>query len=123
MTGLLLQRSWAVVGIAGWRVLGQMRRTRMAEESYRLLADHCTDVVFKLDLQCRFDFVTPSALERVGIPPERLLGSVIFQYIHPEDREAAAATYRAVAAGSGPGDGPVPAGPCTTGDGCGWRSS
>ncbi len=89
----------ALAGLVGWRALNQMRRVRKAEGAYRLLADHCTDVVFTLDLQCRFEFVTPSVLERMGVPPGRLQGTEITQYVHPEDRAAAAAVYRAVAAG------------------------
>jgi PAS domain S-box-containing protein len=87
------------VGVAGWRLLREIRRTRKAESAYRLLAEHCSDVVFKLDLQCRFDFITPSAMERVGISPDLLLGTVITQYVHPDDRERAAAIFQAVAAG------------------------
>jgi PAS domain S-box-containing protein len=95
----LLALFLSLVALAGWRALGQMRRVRKAEDAYRLLADHSTDVVFTLDLQCRFEFITPSALERVGLPAEALLGRDITEFIHPEDRAEAAAAYRAVAAG------------------------
>ena len=87
------------VGVAGWRLLGEIRRTRKAEGAYRLLADHCSDVVFKLDLQGRFEFITPSVLERIGVAPDALLGTTITQYIHPDDRAQAAAIFQAVAAG------------------------
>ena len=89
----------AVIALMGWRILRQVRRTQSAEGAYRLLADHSTDVVFTLDPQCRFEFITPSVLERIGVPPDRLLGTEILDYIHPEDRDAAEAAYRAVAAG------------------------
>jgi PAS domain S-box-containing protein len=95
----LLALFLCVVALMGSRILRQVRRTRKAEGAYRLLADHSTDVVFTLDRQCRLEFITPSALERIGVPPERLIGTEILQYVHPEDREAAEAAYRAVAAG------------------------
>ena len=87
------------VAVAGWRLARQSRRTRSAEDAYRLLAENCTDVVFKLDLQLRIEFITPSVGDRSGLEPEQFYGHSVLQYLHPEDRSYAAAVYHAVAAG------------------------
>ena len=99
----LLSVFLAVVGLAGWHVLRQMGRTRRTEEAYRLLADHCADVIFTLDAEQRVQYVTPSVRERTGHTPEALVGTRLMRHVHPEDRTAVAAAYQAVMAGEGRG--------------------
>jgi PAS domain S-box-containing protein len=88
-----------IIGSASWRVLGQAGQTRKAEAAYRLLAENCADVIFKLDLQFRLQYITPSVLERTGYPGATLLRTVLMRYVHPDDRARAGAIYRAVAKG------------------------
>lgn len=88
-----------VIAVLCWRVLGQVQRTRRAEGAYRLLADHCSDVIFTLDLQCRYDYLTPSVMDMFGYRPEALVGTAVTQAVHPDDHLAVQAMYEAVAAG------------------------
>ena len=89
----------AVIGLAGWRVLRLIASTRKAEGAFRLLADHCADVIFTLDLRYRVQYVTPSVLDCTGLAPESLIGTALMRHVHPDDRAPMAAIYQAVAGG------------------------
>lgn len=57
---------------------GNGRKNRHGEEpsakdAYRLLAENCLDVVFRLDDRGRFRYISPSAERLFGCPPEELL--------------------------------------------------
>lgn len=89
----------AAIGLAIWRMFGQSRKARQAQAAYRLLAAHCTDVIFVVDLQGRLQFVTPSVQEQTGYAPHEAAGQNPLRHVHPEDRRAVLALYRAVARG------------------------
>ena len=88
-----------VIGLAIWRMFGQSKQARQAQAAYRLLAAHCTDVIFMLDQRGRLQFVTPSVREQTGYEVDDAAGQNPLRHIHPEDRRAAAAMYRRVARG------------------------
>jgi PAS domain S-box-containing protein len=58
---------------------------RASEERFRSLLENLTDVVFALDLDGRFTFVS-RAVERYGWTPADLLGVDICSLVHPDDR-------------------------------------
>jgi diguanylate cyclase (GGDEF)-like protein/PAS domain S-box-containing protein len=68
---------------------------RESEEKYRLLIEHQTDMVVKVDPEGRFLFVSRSYCDTFGKSEEELLGKTFMPLVHEDDR---AATSRAMAA-------------------------
>jgi PAS domain S-box-containing protein len=54
------------------------------ETRYRMLADHATDIVLKVDKDDVILYVSPSAA-RYGYAPEELLGRSGYSLVHPDD--------------------------------------
>lgn len=85
--GLLLLLA-SLVGVA-LRFSLQRHRTlqqlREREETYRLLAENASDVVFRIDPQGQLEWVSPSVESMLGWSPAELLGRSIFSLIHPDD--------------------------------------
>ena len=75
------------------------RSLARSERLYRLLAQNVTDVIIKYDAQRRFVFVSPSSVKLLGREPEEMVGAVMGDFIHPEDREAAVQRLAARAPG------------------------
>lgn len=61
-----------------------------SEEKYRLLVEHQSDLVVKVDLEGRFLFVSPSYCEMFGKTETDLLGHQFMPLVHEEDREVTA---------------------------------
>ncbi len=60
------------------------RRLAKSEEQYRMLVENLDDVVFALDGQGRFTFVS-SAIARYGFAAEDLIGKSFEPFLHAED--------------------------------------
>ncbi len=58
---------------------------RESEENYRLLVEHQSDLVVKVDTEGRFLFVSPSYCQMFGKTPEELLGRTFMPLVHEED--------------------------------------
>ena len=69
---------------------------RESEEKYRLLVEHQTDMVVKVDLEGRFLFVSRSYCEAFGKTEDELLGNASMPLVHEEDREATAKAMEAL---------------------------
>lgn len=67
---------------------------RVSESRFRLLAENAKDIVSRLTLGGEFRYVSPSCGQILGFSPEELLGTSIYQYIHPEDLAEASACLR-----------------------------
>ena len=72
-------------------ILSQERRRtaaalRAREEQYRLLADHSSDLVLRLDREGRALFVSSAARRLLGVTEAALAGEALAGRIHPEDR-------------------------------------
>ncbi|MDG4551687.1 MAG: PAS domain S-box protein [Candidatus Contendobacter sp.] len=63
---------------------------RASEEKYRLLVEHQTDLVIKVDPENRFLFVSPSYCQVFGKTEAELLGQTFMPLVHEEDRESTA---------------------------------
>ncbi|NCC25418.1 MAG: PAS domain S-box protein, partial [Deltaproteobacteria bacterium] len=61
---------------------------RAGEEAYRLLVEHQTDLVVKVDSKGRFLFVSPSYCRTFGKTEAELLGREFMPLVHEEDRES-----------------------------------
>jgi len=63
---------------------------RESEAKYRLLVENQTDLIVKVDLQGRFEFVSPSYCRLFGKTEEELLGRTFMPLVHEDDRDATA---------------------------------
>jgi PAS domain S-box-containing protein len=54
-------------------------------ELYRLLADNVTDIISKLTPDGIFRFVSPASIVHLGYSPEELIGTNVYDLIHPND--------------------------------------
>ena len=57
-----------------------------AEARYHLLADNVSDVIFTMDLNLRYTYVSPSMKRVRGYEPEELIGKTILDMVTPESR-------------------------------------
>lgn len=69
---------------------------RASEEKYRLLVDHQTDLVVKVDAAGRFEFVSPSYCRLFGKTEEELLGRTFMPLVHEADRASTAKAMEAL---------------------------
>jgi diguanylate cyclase (GGDEF)-like protein/PAS domain S-box-containing protein len=75
------------------------RELAASEARYRLLADNCTDMIFKLDMQFVRQYVSPASQEILGYAPEEIVGTKPDDTIHPEDVGRVRGAYQALANG------------------------
>lgn len=57
-----------------------------SREMYRELVENINDVIFSLDLQGKFTYISPAIERLYGYLPEEMTGHHFSSYIHPEDR-------------------------------------
>ncbi len=58
------------------------------EAAYRVLVEHQTDLVVKVDIEGRFLYVSPSYCRVFGKSAEELLGNPFLPLVHEDDRQA-----------------------------------
>ena len=75
---------------------------RASGEQYRLLAESMEDMVSLHGEDGGILYVSPSSSKLTGIAPHEYLSDSPFEFIHPEDRQAAAAALKAVLEGEAP---------------------
>jgi diguanylate cyclase (GGDEF)-like protein/PAS domain S-box-containing protein len=73
----------AAVSMLGYRTMLQRRR---ADERFQALFQHAPDLVSVLDANGRIAFSSPSAGAVLGFETGRLVGTSVFDIVHPEDR-------------------------------------
>jgi two-component system cell cycle sensor histidine kinase/response regulator CckA len=69
---------------------------RESEEKYRLLIENQTDMVVKIDIEGKFQFISPSYCEMFGKVNEELLGKKFMPFVHEDDRETTAKAMEAL---------------------------
>ena len=86
--------------VSNRRLLGQvaLRTADLAasEEKYRLLVEHQTDLVVKVDTGFRLLYVSPSYCRAFGKSEDELLGQAFMPLVHEEDRAATEHAMRAL---------------------------
>ncbi|WP_267639985.1 PAS domain-containing response regulator [Haloarchaeobius amylolyticus] len=70
------------------------RERRKSRERYRALIEYSSDSVAILDAEGVFQYVSPAAEGILGYPPEELVGTSSFEYVHPDDRESVKTAFR-----------------------------
>ncbi|GAA2605930.1 sensor domain-containing diguanylate cyclase [Paractinoplanes durhamensis] len=73
----------AAVSILGYRTMLQRRRS---DERFQALFQHAPDLVSVLDADGRIAFSSPSGAAILGFGTGKLVGTSVFDIIHPEDR-------------------------------------
>jgi PAS domain S-box-containing protein len=73
------------------------RRIAKSEARYRLLADRGTDVIITYGFDGVTRYWSPAVETVIGYRPEELVGKSVAELIHPDDRDAAIASYFAFA--------------------------
>nr|WP_321983221.1 diguanylate cyclase [uncultured Lichenicoccus sp.] len=68
-----------------WRRRQTETEQRQSERLYRLLADHASDVIMRLDQDQVRTYVSPSVRPRLGYAPEELIGLHPHSVVHPDD--------------------------------------
>jgi len=78
--------------VGSWRDIQVEVETRQelaaAENRYHLLANHASDVVCLVDPDRRIQWVSPATERAIGWTPDELIGTVLTDLQHPEDRAA-----------------------------------
>lgn len=67
---------------------------RVSEEKYRLLAENIKDIIWKVDLDMNFAYVSASVEKVLGYKPEEIVSKHISQIMPPESIEAIMAALR-----------------------------
>jgi PAS domain S-box-containing protein len=66
-----------------------------ARAQYQALVESLSDVVYVLDLKGNFSFVSPSVVDLLGVPAEKLIGQRFIEYVMPDQIEDVRAGGRA----------------------------
>ncbi|MFK7790688.1 MAG: PAS domain S-box protein [Phycisphaeraceae bacterium] len=56
-----------------------------SEARYRTLADHAYDMLWRVDADANFTYVSPSITKLMGYTPDEMVGTNAFDHFHPED--------------------------------------
>lgn len=69
---------------------------RESEARYRLLAENSTDIISRHQLDGSYIYASPATMPLLGYRPDDLIGTNIYQFLHPEDIESVRQAHRAV---------------------------
>ncbi len=62
------------------------RRLNLSLSKFEALAENVPDMIARLDLQGRYLYVSPASLSVLGFTPAELVGSLLEDRLHPDDR-------------------------------------
>ena len=68
---------------------------RQSEERYRLIADHATDVIWTMDAQGRFTYVSPAVRKLRGYSPAEVMAQGMAEALTPDSLALVAETFHA----------------------------
>ncbi len=72
-----------------FRLKETLTALQYSEEHFRALIENASDLIWIVDEQGNFRYVSPSTKRILGYEPNVLMGTNAFAFLHPEDREAA----------------------------------
>ena len=64
---------------------------RASEERFRALVENSSDALMLLDAEGRVTYMTSSSSRQLGWTPDQMIGRSVFDFVHPDDADAAAA--------------------------------
>ena len=76
------------------------RHLEQSEASYRLLIDNVSDVIFRVDAEGRFTFVSRRVQEILGLTWKQILGRPFWEFVHPEQVESAQSRFEVLLQGN-----------------------
>ncbi len=76
-----------------FRLQDSLTALKQNEEHFRALIENASDMVWILDSQGVFQYVSPSTFRILGYPPKTLIGQYAGDYVHPQDREQLAERF------------------------------
>jgi PAS domain S-box-containing protein len=77
-----------------------IRKREIVEAQLQLLATNATDAVFRIGLDGRFRYASPSVRHVFGIDPERVIGSDVGLAVHADDQPRLASSMEAITSGA-----------------------
>ncbi len=81
------------------QLASDIRRREVAETQLRLLAANATDAVFRVGLDGRFLYASPSTRQVFGVDPQSVVGQNLYVGVHSDDRVILAEAMRALSTG------------------------
>lgn len=75
-----------------------------SEREFRILAENATDIIARFDFNGMLRYVSPSCEHILGYAPDELIGSVVTEFIHPDDLARTLFTFEAIVRGIGRAD-------------------
>lgn len=96
----LITEGTRIAGIAIERYQADVERRRVAE-NYRALVENLNDVVFSLDAEGRFSYVSPIIENLSGYSVPEVLGKRFSLFVHPEDLSSLEKSFASTVAGEG----------------------
>lgn len=66
---------------------------RQSEEKYRSLVENITEVIFSVDLEGRFTYISPLIKQFANYDVEEMIGTSITEYVHPDDIEPLVSSF------------------------------
>jgi two-component system cell cycle sensor histidine kinase/response regulator CckA len=94
----LTQVATRIASIAIERWQGDLERRRTAE-NYRALVENLNDVVFSLDTEGRFSYVSPMIEDLSEYTPDEVVGKAFSLFVHPEDLPSLQNSFTSTVAG------------------------
>lgn len=76
------------------------RRVREARQQLHLLTENANDMIVRLSLDARRQYVSPASERMLGFTPEQMLAQEPWDDVHPDDRARLQASYRALLEGA-----------------------
>lgn len=73
---------------------------KLSEEKYRMLVENINDVIYTLDAEGRFTYVSPVIERFSGYRVKDLLGRPFMEFVHPEDLPGLLASFERTVAGN-----------------------
>lgn len=67
---------------------------RQSEEKYRSLVENITEVIFSVDLEGKFTYISPLIKLFAGYEVEEIIGTPFTDYIHPDDLEGLVESFQ-----------------------------
>ena len=64
-----------------------------SEEKFRLFVENSHDILFSLDSNCCFTYLSPKWFENLGYENDQGIGSLVSDFIHPDDYPAFFSTF------------------------------
>jgi PAS domain S-box-containing protein len=71
-----------------FRLQETLNAMRYSEEHFRALIENANDMVWIMDSEGFFTYVSPSTQRILGYSPDELMGVNAFDFVHPDDKEA-----------------------------------